>query len=616
MEPTLKKIKFFLYISLLTLFISSCDYTIRDWNELRREGDTFNKAGDDESFSGKIEVKWTDSTGVITEIGVISNGYKTGIWKFSNSVGDTIMREIYGEYGKLERYETKDKDLLVYSYPYSSDGTLDKKEFYRNDSLITEVKYLRKNSAVSGYIYTYYDKQYQKHVDVNKETYAEGAFYDNQKQDVWKEGVRYRNYFIDNNSVSHTEISTLYFMVGEYKDNLKQGVWTLYNKGRQISEVFNDKPPVFAEVTYKNGEKNGSTKINLSLSDSRIDEALTINYDKNSISSFSFSDSLKSALSKFEYQSDKLEDVQDLIQLMETDSAPVNCSHLDLRLVDAYCYEATECTFEFKDEAGKTYKFDWELIPWLAEEGSYEKAFLQKYNQNYDRLFGYNFRVYFSNEFNKPGECVDSEEGGLFCTPMINMKRIQNQFSLDWIEFGCNDVSRCEGVSWYNQERYGRLSIGTKTEGLKNGLWLEFSPDGSFAIGQFSIERNRQNKKVSRKNWYWNIYHVNKDTEGGRFSEDAKSGNWYYLVALDGSSTSQYFYEGVNRTNSHKKTEAEARRNTRKNGTPSGGMFDAMNKISDPSYCSLCKGTGLEQSRTGTGSRRCPMCNGKGRRSY
>lgn len=52
-------------------------------------------------------------------------------------------------------------------------------------------------------------------------------------------------------------------------------------------------------------------------------------------------------------------------------------------------------------------------------------------------------------------------------------------------------------------------------------------------------------------------------------------------------------------------------------------MTEAMENISDPTYCSLCKGTGIEENRArGTGfgdneyGRICPMCNGSGKRSY
>ncbi len=50
-------------------------------------------------------------------------------------------------------------------------------------------------------------------------------------------------------------------------------------------------------------------------------------------------------------------------------------------------------------------------------------------------------------------------------------------------------------------------------------------------------------------------------------------------------------------------------------------MVDAMEQISDPSYCSLCQGTGIEKNTAkdifgGPDGRTCPMCEGKGRRTY
>ena len=50
-------------------------------------------------------------------------------------------------------------------------------------------------------------------------------------------------------------------------------------------------------------------------------------------------------------------------------------------------------------------------------------------------------------------------------------------------------------------------------------------------------------------------------------------------------------------------------------------MVDAMERISDPSYCSLCQGTGIEKNTAkdifgGPDGRICPMCEGKGTRAY
>ena len=53
----------------------------------------------------------------------------------------------------------------------------------------------------------------------------------------------------------------------------------------------------------------------------------------------------------------------------------------------------------------------------------------------------------------------------------------------------------------------------------------------------------------------------------------------------------------------------------------SDNMMDAMQKLNDPTYCSLCKGTGIEKNRSqdifgGESGRTCPMCNGTGKRGY
>ncbi len=50
-------------------------------------------------------------------------------------------------------------------------------------------------------------------------------------------------------------------------------------------------------------------------------------------------------------------------------------------------------------------------------------------------------------------------------------------------------------------------------------------------------------------------------------------------------------------------------------------MVDEMGRISDPNYCSLCKGTGIEKNTAkeifgGPEGRVCPMCEGRGRRTY
>jgi hypothetical protein len=50
-------------------------------------------------------------------------------------------------------------------------------------------------------------------------------------------------------------------------------------------------------------------------------------------------------------------------------------------------------------------------------------------------------------------------------------------------------------------------------------------------------------------------------------------------------------------------------------------MVEAMERISDPTFCSLCKGTGIEKNTAkeifgGPDARVCPMCEGRGRRTY
>jgi hypothetical protein len=69
-----------------------------------------------------------------------------------------------------------------------------------------------------------------------------------------------------------------------------------------------------------------------------------------------------------------------------------------------------------------------------------------------------------------------------------------------------------------------------------------------------------------------------------------------------------------NNSYEHEERNSEGNRET---------MMDAMEKITDPTYCSLCQGTGVEVNRArgmGLGDdeygRICPMCNGDGKRSY
>uniref|UniRef100_UPI00404A870B hypothetical protein n=1 Tax=Flavobacterium sp. TaxID=239 RepID=UPI00404A870B len=50
-------------------------------------------------------------------------------------------------------------------------------------------------------------------------------------------------------------------------------------------------------------------------------------------------------------------------------------------------------------------------------------------------------------------------------------------------------------------------------------------------------------------------------------------------------------------------------------------MMEALENGTDPTYCSLCQGTGIEKNTAkeifgGPDGRICPMCDGKGRRTY
>lgn len=81
-----------------------------------------------------------------------------------------------------------------------------------------------------------------------------------------------------------------------------------------------------------------------------------------------------------------------------------------LTLTDVYCYEGNECTFEFTDNR-KRYQFDWYLEAMNAEEGSFEKRFMDTYGTGYGddpykNLIGKKFRVYYQKG-SKIGECED-----------------------------------------------------------------------------------------------------------------------------------------------------------------------------------------------------------------
>lgn len=77
--------------------------------------------------------------------------------------------------------------------------------------------------------------------------------------------------------------------------------------------------------------------------------------------------------------------------------------------------------------------------------------------------------------------------------------------------------------------------------------------------------------------------------------------------------------ENVDASNETPETNYES--NPVENNEEIQNMSDAIDESLDPTYCSLCKGTGIEKNTAkellgGPDGRICPMCDGKGRRSY
>jgi len=94
-----------------------------------------------------------------------------------------------------------------------------------------------------------------------------------------------------------------------------------------------------------------------------------------------------------------------------------------LKLTNVSCYEGNECTFEFTDNR-KKYKFDWFLEDMNAEEGSFEKRFMDAFGSGYgddpfSNLIGETFKVYYEKDLKNPGSCV--EEDGIWCTHIIDL---------------------------------------------------------------------------------------------------------------------------------------------------------------------------------------------------
>ena len=110
-------------------------------------------------------------------------------------------------------------------------------------------------------------------------------------------------------------------------------------------------------------------------------------------------------------------------------------------------------------------------------------------------------------------------------------------------------------------------------------------------------------------------YNVNVVSDGNTFVWEIPSSELSQQGVEEYSNEDSYSDESYQENESYKE-ESYSEENKE-------NMIDAMEKLNDPTYCSLCQGTGVEKNRArgmGLGDdeygRICPMCNGTGKRSY
>ena len=656
-------IKIFITFIVFSLLVS-CTSEVRNWTQLEIVDDQFHNLNNDDPFSGKVKIESGDS---ISEMGTIENGYKIGIWYHLNKEEDTTMIDYYVS-GELEKKVSHNGNQQSIYYPHCCRDEYVKNELYRNDSLIITVDLLEYSDKTYGSLYTFHQKNYQEYKDNAGEVYANGKFIDDKKEGFWYESVKYENDQFNDDGEFSNEISTLYLMSGNYIKGKKEGLWKIYYKGENV-DGYSDANynGVFAEINYLNNVKHGKTVFHLhvknlevknketgwndpSFIDAKneiIKNAVTLWYDQNTVTKVLCAEGFISEVTLLYAKKGKLGSPLYLfykqagcmqrIGYRRTDLTDERWGSASYTAIDLNSDQIIRTEFSSNDYevSSDYYEFtarldDSRVV--LGKDYSERGVKLSKsnfleygvpvnaicayvsYYKKWETIFYIDIKDSFYRIFRS-----DSDKGLRSFSLLKNVSCSLSR-SFEWEELGCENVFQCSGTNRRNQKDYGTFSIGYRIGNEQEGLWMEWKPDGSFSFGERGIDfisKKIQVGKKGVKKWKWNTTHINGDSEAGSYNDGFKQGRWYYLDYKTEQAYTTNYDEGVNNTNRYNKSEAKARANTRKYGPPTGGMNDAMKRVTDPTYCFVCKGSGREKSRLNNGqSRKCPMCDGLGKRRY
>jgi len=174
-------------------------------------------------------------SGFVKFIGNSKENQKVGFWYEFNEKADTINKIQFLSDNKIKIYPIKTNKYAI-EYVYG---------FFRNDSLIKEGEYYRKekSSVTEGYY-------------VNNNLYGTWKHYENGKLfaiDIYGKGTNIQTLFFKDNHltvIANTEdgLSVIFDKkgylkeLGEYKNNCKVGIWKYYKQGILLEQgrYFND----------------------------------------------------------------------------------------------------------------------------------------------------------------------------------------------------------------------------------------------------------------------------------------------------------------------------------------------------------------------------------------